>query len=391
MPGDRTLLQIRTAREAVADVYITSENALRGWFRQAMAESGMSQFFEVPRADATATKKFGKPGDGLTAHVRDATVRIIKKQSVRFEDSKQVGMVLTLVLTDGEHVLVVGAGHLASGLSVSKEKIRERQMNELCRLVKLEVAASEAVQGFVVGDCNASPYKVVEGAEEIEPLAVAAAEENGFTLQLPPSKHPGGSPEHLAELYTSQKIRDVTGRAESGEPPVKKKHRKIQRKQALNDLVFTLNDSTPLKGYLMPPKEPNAVSGMAKYESDHTDVVLEFQVDGSTRFRIGFHNILAWFLDDEMCGHVEPCVSPETEAAAMEALEGLSPTTFTYDHGEPAAVLAAPYVYPPALTGKQLGLALDEAWKRSVHFEASKLSKTYAAVAESRMREWRSL
>lgn len=398
--GDRTLLQWRAAREAMADGFFTSENALRMWWKRAMSESGMSQFVEVARAHATATEKKGMEGDGLTGHFRDATTQLLGTKTIRFAGAKQVGMVLTVLQKQTKRTLVIGVGHLASGLSVKKEEQRALQMTELCELVKTEAAACGAFASFVVGDCNASPYAVdADDGSTIPPLAVKAAEAAGFVLQVPKSKHPEGSAEYVAEMRTSSKIRDVSGRVaddESGAPALKRP-RKIQKKVALNDLVFQLapdgKPAIPLQAYLMPCADapPNKVSGMETNESDHLLLQLEFGAVPGIIFRLSFWNLLAHGLDEEMCGHVEPCIAPGDGEAARAALAACAetPDVFEYDIGEPSEYLAAPYPFPEELAGDGLGVAVDAAWERSVRLEAAKLSKTYADVVKSRQRAWR--
>lgn len=386
--GNRTLRQWRQALSVVPDVLFTSENALRPWWHGAMAVNGLSHFFEVPRADATATKKMGLEGDGLTMHGRDATVEVLETKSVRFKGSSQVGMVVTLRHISSGAVFVIGLGHLKSGLSVEKEAVRKAQAVELCTLVKDAMAALPEAKGILVGDCNASFYDVSSdeaGKPAIPPLAMSAVQELGFSLQLPPTEHAVGSEEFVKEFFTSQKVRDVTLRDEE---PSAKRHRKIQVKIAVNDFILS---TEPAARYLMPPDEPNAMSGMATAESDHTLVAAEFKV-GSETFTVAFWNLLAHGLADEMCGFVDECISPDSAAAASAMLKEHAKTAnvYMYDVGEPAEVLTAPYRFPKDLSDpKSFGLAVDAAWLQSVELEAAKLSKTTAWVIQSRLQHWK--
>lgn len=388
--GDRSLLALRALLELGADVVGTSENAFRGLWDAGMALCGYTSGASVPRADATATVKHGMEGDGLTAHVRDGSgAVVVERVTVRFSGSKQVGLVLVVRYGDGS-VVVVGVGHYKSGVkSVEEEKLRASQVSEHAELLKKKASEHSAVFAVLLADFNAAPY-VLEPSPgvAVAPLAFEAAAACGF-VPVYAKECDGlvpGSTEWLDVSWTSNKERDVTLRGGSEA----KRHRKIEIKTAANDWAFYWlpagSSVLRIESLLPPAGGPCKSTRMAAPYSDHLPLLAVFTVSvegrpAPLRVSVGFGNLLARFLDDEMLGELPPTIACEHEAVAVASVRECPRKRYSYDVGEASEVLAAPYGLDASQgTYKQLATAMDDAWIRAVRREATERDVSYAGA-----------
>ena len=271
-----------------------------------------------------------------------------------------------------------------------KETLREKQMQELSTIMDTKAKEYSASTAILLGDCNASPFpvKTEDGKDTIQPLTHNAALRAGFAHQLPPSAHKFGSPEFVNEMATSSKIRI---KARDGEAPRK------EDKTALNDLVYLKHYNEALSfrivSYLMPRKQKNPVYGMQTECSDHSMLYVEIQASDGSLFGVGFWNLLAHGLDDEMkcglAGSVKPCIAPESmEAARAVVLEQVGTQEFFhYTTGKSAKILKAPYQFP--FTKAQVLSWINAAYLRDLKDQADLLGITPQAVEASQFRETR--
>ena len=392
LPGTRTALQFKRVSDEVlkgAAALFTSENAHRGWWSAFLTMLGLNLFAEVPRADATASKK-DVEGDGITSHIKGTVFNVLDTNTVRFEGAKQVGLVQVLQHIATKAILVIGVGHLASGQDGKKETLREKQMRELSTIMDTKAEEYSASTAILLGDCNASPFPVntEDGKSTIPPLTHNAALSAGFVLQLPPYAHRFGSPEFVTEMATSSKIRI---KARDGEAPRK------EDKTALNDLVYLKHyngaPSFRMVSYLMPRKQKNRVYGMQTECSDHSMLYVEIQASDGSLFGVGFWNLLAHGLDDEMkcglAGSVKPCIAPESMEAARAVVLGQAstPELFHYTTGKSAKILKAPYRFP--FTKEQVLGWMNAAYLRDLKEQAELLGITPQEVKASQFRETR--
>ena len=431
--GERALLAIRDVLQLGGDVIVTSENAHRRLWGEALGLCGYSQYDEVGKPDAVATRKLGMEGDGLTLHVRDASgIHLLSSSYYRFAaGGGQIGLVAVLNVPKpeperggpdkhreaeaggGGTIHVVGVAHLKSGLSAAKEEVRRDQLREFCRYIKQVMGEHRARAGFIVGDLNASLVEVDHAESEdgapIPPLAVEAARDEGFKIVVPVID--GNIALGLEQTWTSLKERDVRGRDEQeeceGSAPAAKRHRKIQKKKAANDwtMVFEADNhgrgaaepacTTPLS-YLLPPTggpcrlrakdHSGDVRHMATEWSDHTSTFVRFGGPGWTFSIVGL-NVLAPWLDDEMLGELPPALAPGSRDAAIAASKAAPRLTTRYVCQAPegpqasAKVLSAPFrLAPTQRSYKLLAEAMERAWIASVHREMAVSGETFAQV-----------
>ena len=402
--GAGLLIPLRGSLEHTPTVLATCENACRLLFQDALEVVGYpkEKGRSVPKDDPPASKP-GKDmeGDGCTLNVSDASgVTIVDTTTIKFPDSKQVGIVVVLKLPDtaGSKTsnVVVGVAHFKSGTkSIEEEETRAMQMTTFTQLIKAKAAEHKAVAGIIAADCNASLHDVKIDAGEgeeitVPPLLLQAALAEGFNPVLPKETDglEPGSEAWKALVWSSYKERNV------GDRPENKRRRKVEIKKAGNDFVFTWfpeseTETAFLDGVqvLLPTPEPCPVTGMADYATDHLMICVKF----ANGFSIAFQNLLARGLREEMLKYVPPCIEPDFESVAQLAVKKTPRTTYTYDIGgtsKAGAIIEAPYrLHKDQATYYNLALAMQNAWNVSVAHEARFTQKSIADVLQARARK----
>ena len=417
--GSRALLSMRSALEGQYDVIVTCENAHRSLWAESLKFFGYAQVCDVGRVDATATAKFCREGDGQTMHVSDACgFRLLRSIKYSFSDSKQVGLCAVLqapakkavgsVMSGGlRRSVVIFSVHLASGPTVTRERVREKQMHEACRFVKATMCEHSSIAGFIVGDLNASLRPVTtRGGDVVPPSTVMAARNEGFKVVVPflGADSEVGTDKFTEQVWSTFKVRTKRRRDSESAASAVPVH---ETKRGLSDFILCIgsNSSDPdvsLRvypepvSYLMPPAGgPNKMSKMACVDKDHcpVGVTVRLSSDADDTISIKIQNLLAPGLTDEMIIPPDPDIAPPFEASATAAVKRAKVSDEHYvcrDVSDgafvKASILRAPFrLAVSQRTYEALTLAMDDAWNVSVQKEAQIVKKDRAEVERSRV------